>query len=63
MRALKRDMNERFAQVEESLNHLANQIDRFMKLYETVDIEMRLMKEPMKRFEDRLAHPEATQAS
>jgi hypothetical protein len=34
-----------------------------MKLHETIDIEMRVMKEQMKRFEDRLAHLEAAQVS
>lgn len=34
-----------------------------MKLHETLDIEARVMKEPMNRFEDRLARLEAARVS
>jgi hypothetical protein len=34
-----------------------------MKLHETLDIEMQVMKEQMKRFEERLGRVEAVQAS
>ena len=34
-----------------------------MKLHETLDIEMRVMKKQMKRFEERLGRVEAAQAS
>jgi len=63
MRASKREMNDRFTRMEESISHRANHGDGFMELHETVDIEMRVMKERMKRFEDRLAHLEAAQVS
>jgi len=41
----------------------ATHVDGFMKLHETLDIEMRVMKEQMKRFEERLGCVEAAQAS
>jgi len=34
-----------------------------MKLYETLNIEVRVMKEQMNRFEERLARIEASQTS
>jgi chaperonin cofactor prefoldin len=34
-----------------------------MKLYETLNIEVRVMKEQMNRFEERLARIEAAQTS
>ena len=47
---LKREMNDRFGRVEESISQLATHVDGFMKLHETLDIEVRVMKEQMNRF-------------
>ena len=62
-RGLRKEMNERFAVMEDRIDRLATHVDGFMKLHETLDIEMRVMKEQMKRFEERLGCVEAAQAS
>jgi CO dehydrogenase/acetyl-CoA synthase beta subunit len=54
-------MNERFAIVEDRIDRLATHVDGFMKLHETLDIEVRVMKEQMNRFEERLKRLEAAQ--
>ena len=56
-------MNERFAVVEDRIDRLATHVDGFMKLHETLDIELKVMKQQMNRFEERLKHLEAAQAS
>ncbi|HEY3305720.1 MAG TPA: hypothetical protein VGL70_19515 [Candidatus Binatia bacterium] len=56
-------MNERFAAVDDRIDRLASHVDGFMKLHETLDIEMTVMKEQMNRFEERLKRLEAAQAS
>ncbi|HEY2986614.1 MAG TPA: hypothetical protein VGL11_02740 [Candidatus Binatia bacterium] len=56
-------MNGRFATVDDRIDRLASHVDGFMKLHETMDIEMRVMKEQMNRFEQRLKRLEAAQAS
>jgi chaperonin cofactor prefoldin len=56
-------MNERFAAVDDRIDRLANHVDGFMKLHETLDIELKVMKEQMSRFEQRLDRLEAAQAS
>jgi CO dehydrogenase/acetyl-CoA synthase beta subunit len=56
-------MNERFAIVEDRIDRLATHVDGFMKLHETLDIEVRVMKEQMNRFEERLKRLEAAQPS
>jgi archaellum component FlaC len=63
IRNLRRDMNERFAVMEDRIDRLATHVDGFMKLHETLDIEVRVMKEQMKRFEERLGLVEAAQRS
>lgn len=63
IRNLRKEMNERFAVMEDRIDRLATHVDGFMKLHETLDIEMRVMKEQMKRFEERLGCVEAAQAS
>jgi hypothetical protein len=63
LRNLRKEMNERFAAVDERFDQSASHVDGFMKLYETMDIEMRVMKEQMNRFEQRLERLEAAQAS
>jgi len=62
-RSLRKEMNERFTAVDDRIDRLASHVDGFMKLHETLDIEMRVMKEQMNRFEERLNHLEAAQAS
>ena len=56
-------MNERFTTVEDRIDRLATHVDGFMKLHETLDIEVRVMKEQMNRFEERLKHLETAQVS
>ena len=62
-RGLRKGMNQRFAVMEDRIDRLATHVDGFMKLHETLDIEVRVMKEQMKRFEERLGRIEAAQAS
>ena len=63
VRNFRKETNERFDVVEDRIDRLATHVDGFMKLHETLDIEMRVMKEQMKRFEERLGRVEALQAS
>ena len=63
IRNLRNDMNERFAEVEDRIDRLATHVDGFMKLHETLDIEVRVMKEQMNRFEERLKRIEVAQTS
>jgi len=63
IRNLRKEMDERFAVMEDRIDRLATHVDGFMKLHETLDIEVRVMKEQMKRFEERLSRIEAAQAS
>ena len=62
-RGLRKEMNGRFAVMEDRIDRLATHVDGFMKLHETLDIEVRVMKEQMKRFEERLGRVEAAHAS
>jgi DNA-binding ferritin-like protein len=62
-RALRKEMNEKFTVVEDRIDRLATHVDGFMKLHETLDIEVRVMKEQMNRFEERLKRIEAAQIS
>jgi len=41
LRELKREMNNRFERVEDSISQLSSHVDGFMKLHETLDIEAR----------------------
>ena len=50
----------RFGQMETRLDQIYNHIDGFVKLHETLDIEFKVMKEQMKRLEDRVARLEAS---
>ncbi|MBI4490198.1 MAG: hypothetical protein HY694_14035 [Deltaproteobacteria bacterium] len=63
LRNLRKEMNERFAVVDDRIDRLANHVDGFVKLHETLDIELKVMKEQMNRFEERLKRLEAAQAS
>ena len=62
-RNLRKEMNEGFAAVDDRIDRLATHVDGFMKLHETLDIEVRVMKEQMNRFEERLNRLEAGRAS
>ena len=62
-RGLRKEMKNRFAVMDDRIDRLATHVDGFMKLHETLDIEVRVMKEQMNRFEARLARIEAAQTS
>ena len=62
-RNVRNEANERFTRVEDRIDRLATHVDSFMKLHETLDIELKVMKEQMNRFEQRLDHLEAGRAS
>ena len=62
-RNVRNEMNERFTRVEDRIDRLATHVDGFMKLHETLDIELKVMKEQMNRFEQRLDHLEGDRAS
>ncbi|MBI2988257.1 MAG: hypothetical protein HYY45_15935 [Deltaproteobacteria bacterium] len=49
--------------MEDRIDRLATHVDGFMKLHETLDIEMRVIKAQMDRIEERLSRVEAAQAS
>src|SRR3989338_4237480 len=53
-------MENRFAHMDSRFDQIYNHIDGFMKLHETLDIEFRVIKEQMRRLEDRVEHLEAT---
>jgi len=50
----------RFAHMESRLDQIYSHVDGFMKLHETLDIEFRVIKEQMRRLEERVEHLEAT---
>jgi len=62
-RSLHKGMNQKFAVMEDRIDRLATHVDGFMKLHETLDIEVRVMKEQMNRFEERLKRIEVAQTS
>ena len=41
LREFRQEVNQRFAEVEDRIDRLATHVDGFMKLHETIDIEMR----------------------
>lgn len=55
-----KDMQEGFARMENRLEQVYNHVDGFMKLHETLDIEFRVIKEQMRRLEERVEHLEST---
>lgn len=63
LRQFRKEVNERFSEVEDRIDRLATHVDGFMKLHETLDIEMRVMKEQMNRMEERLNRLEAGRAT
>ncbi|MGH7812022.1 MAG: hypothetical protein ACREP5_17230 [Candidatus Binatia bacterium] len=62
-RGLHKQMDERFTVMEDRIDRIASHVDGFMKLHETLDIEVRVMKEQMNRFEERLKRIELAQTS
>ena len=52
------NMKNRFAQMECRLDQIYNHMDGFVKLHETLDIELKVMREQMKRLEDCVARLE-----
>jgi len=53
-------MESRFVHMESRFDQIYNHVDGFMKLHETLDIEFRVIKEQVRRLEDRVEHLEAT---
>jgi len=53
-------MESRFAHMDSRFDQIYNHVDGFMKLHETLDIEFRVIKEQMRRLEERVEHLEAT---
>jgi hypothetical protein len=62
-RDLRKEMTEKFAVVEDRIDRLATHVDGFVKLHETLDIELTVMKQQMSRIEERLKRLESVQAS
>ena len=62
-RALRKEINEKFAVVEDRIDRLATHVDGFMKLHETLDIELTVIKQQMSRLEERLKRVETAQAT
>src|SRR3990170_763947 len=62
-RDFRKEMNERFTIMEDRIDRLATHVDGFMKLHETLDIELTVIKQQMSRLEERLKRVEAAQAS
>ena len=63
LRDLRKEIKTNFTEVEDRIDRLATHVDGFMKLHETLDIEMRVMKEQMNRFEERLNRLEVGRVS
>jgi len=53
-------MESRFAHMESRFDQIYNHVDGFMKLHETLDIEFRVIKEQVRRLEERVEHLETT---
>jgi len=53
-------MESLFAHMESRFDQIYNHIDGFMKLHETLDIEFRVIKEQMRRLEQRVEQLETT---
>ena len=58
--AIIRSMRDGFSQMESRFDQIYDHVDGFMKLHETLDIEFRVIKEQMRRLEERVEHLEAT---
>jgi CO dehydrogenase/acetyl-CoA synthase beta subunit len=55
-----KDMQDGFARMENRIEQLYNHVGGFMKLHETLDIEFRVIKEQVRRLEERVQHLEAS---
>ena len=53
-------MESRFAHMESRFDQIYNHVDGFMKIHETLDIEFRVIKEQVRRLEERVEHLETT---
>ena len=60
---IKRQISEQGATLELRIDRLANHVDGFMKLHETLDIEFKVLKEQMNRVEARLDRLEANRTT
>ena len=58
--AIIKEMRDGFARMESRFDQIYNHVDGFMKLHETLDIEFRVIKEQVRRLEERVEHLEAT---
>jgi len=58
--AIIKEVRDGFAQMESRFDQIYNHVDGFMKLHETLDIEFRVIKEQVRRLEERIEHLEAT---
>jgi hypothetical protein len=54
-----KEMQDGFARIESRLDQIYNHVDGFIKLHETLDIEFKVIKEQMRRLEERVEHLEA----
>ena len=55
-----KELREGFAPMENRFDQIYNHADGFVKLHEPLDIEFRVIKEQMRRLEERVEHLEAT---
>jgi len=60
---LKRQIAEQGVALGQRIDQLANHVDGFTKLHETLDIQFKVIKEPMSRLEVRLARLEEGRAT
>ena len=58
-----RGVRKEIAKVDDRIDKMATHLDGFVKLYEALDIELRVMKGQMNCFEERLNRLETAQAS
>ena len=61
--AIVKNLQEGFTRMESRLEQVYNHVDGFMKLHETLDIEFRVIKEQMRRLEERVEHLETSARS
>ena len=58
--AIIKKMRDGFARMENRFDQIYNHVDGFMKLHETLDIEFRVIKEQVRRPEERIERLEAS---
>ncbi len=61
--AIVENLQEGFTRMENRLEQVYNHVDGFMKLHETLDVEFRVIKEQMRRLEERVENLEAAARS